>query len=213
MVLVQVFIYPIMALIMTELVAKSDDTIPNEMFVTMFAAMFVGMVPAIMTNMAIAEDREHKSLRFLVMAGVKPGEYLLGIGGFILLICSLVSVLFGLIGGFTGIVLVRLIAVLIVGSIASALLGAIVGIFSRNQQAATALGIPIFMVLAFTPMLAQFNTTIHKVAGVLFSQQVSILVNDTSADAVKPFLVIGVNIVILTVVFMAVYHKKGLKSE
>jgi ABC-2 type transport system permease protein len=212
MVLVQVLLYPVIAFIMTELVAKADDTIPNGMFVAMFAAMFVGMSPAIMTNSAIAEDREHKSLRFLIMAGVKPWEYLLGVGGFVLLICSLVSVFFGLIGGFTGMELVRFIAALIIGSMASALLGAIVGIFSKNQQAASALGIPIFMILAFMPMIAQFNATVKKVASVLYSQQVTVLVSDSSAGAGKPFLVMGVNIVVLTVLFMVVYTKKGLKG-
>jgi ABC-2 type transport system permease protein len=174
--------------------------------------MFVGMTPAIMTSAAIAEDREHKSLRFLIMAGVKPWEYLLGVGGFVLLICSLVSVLFGLIGGFTGIELVRFIAVLIFGSMASALLGAIIGIFFNNQQAAAGLGIPVYMILAFAPMIAQFNTTVEKVASVLYSQQVSILVNDSTAGAGKPFLVMGVNIVILIGLFMTLYYKNGLKS-
>jgi ABC-2 type transport system permease protein len=182
------------------------------MFVTMFAAMFVGMTPLMMVIGAIAEDREHKSLRFLVMAGVKPHEYLLGIGGFVLLICSLVSVVFGLIGGFTGIELVKFIAVLIIGSIASELLGAIIGIVSKNQQAATALGTPVFMVLAFSPMIAQFNETVKKVTSVFYTQQVNILVNHSSANIAKPFLIIAANIVVLVILFMVVYRKKGLKG-
>ena len=212
MVLVQFIVFPIMAFVMTELVAKADDTIPNSMFVTMFAAMFVGMTPLMMANAAIAEDREHKSLRFLVMAGVKPYEYLLGIGGFVLLICSIVSVVFGLIGGFEGTELMKFIAVLIIGSIASALLGFTIGILSKNQQAATALGTPMFMVLAFSPMIAQFNETVEKVASVFYTQQVNILVNDSSASVAKPFLIIAANIAVLAVLFIVVYKQKGLKS-
>ncbi|MDR0928331.1 MAG: ABC transporter permease [Oscillospiraceae bacterium] len=211
MVLIQFIVFPMMAFLMTELVAKADDTIPNSMFVTMFAAMFVGMTP-LMMNAAIAEDREHKSLRFLIMAGVKPWEYLLGIGGFVLLMSSLVSVIFGLISGFAGMELIRLIAVLIIGSIASALLGATIGIASKNQQAATALGTPVFMVLAFSPMIAQFNETVEKVASVFYTQQVNILVNNASANALKPFLIIAANIAVLVILFMAVYKKKGLKA-
>ena len=82
MVLIQFIMLPMMAFVMTELVAKPAADIPNSMFVTMFAAMFVGMTPLMATASAIAEDRERKSLRFLVMAGVKPHEYLLGVGGF-----------------------------------------------------------------------------------------------------------------------------------
>jgi len=211
MVLTQFIIFPVVAFVMTELVAKADATIPNSLFVTMFAAMFVGMAPLIMTNTAIAEDKEHKSLRFLVMAGVKPYEYLLGIGGFVLLICSLVSFVFGLIGGFTGMEFVKFVSVLILGSVASALVGSTIGVLSKNQQAATAIGTPVFMVLAFTPMIANFNETIAKVANVFYTQQVNVIVNDFSTGMIKPFLIILANIVILTVLFVLVYKKKGLK--
>ena len=212
MVLLQFIVLPIMALAMTELVAKASDTIPDTMFVTMFAAMFVGMTPLVMANTIIAEDRERKSLRFLVMAGVKPYEYLLGIGGFVLLVCSLISVVFGLIGGFSGLDFVKFIAVLVLGAAASALLGSAIGILSRNQQAAAAVGTPVFMVLAFTPMIAQFNTSAARFASVLYTQQVNLLVNDFSLGAAKPFLIILANIAVLAALFALVYNKKGLRG-
>jgi ABC-2 type transport system permease protein len=204
--------FPAMAFIMTELIAKANEDIPNSMFVLMFAAMFVGMTPLVMANTAIAEDKEHKSLRFLVMAGVKPYEYLLGIGGFVLLICTIVSIIFGLIGGFEGLMFVKFISILILGSIASTILGATIGILSKNQQAATALSTPIFMILAFTPMIASFNTTIEKIAGIFYTQQVNILVNDFSAGLTKPLLIILTNMAILLILFIIAYKKKGLKN-
>jgi len=212
MVLIQFILFPIMALILTELVAKSDDEIPATMFVTMFAAIFAGMTPLMATSTAIAEDREHKSLRFLVMAGVRPVEYLLGVGGFILLICSMVAVAFGLIGGFAGVELVRFVGVIILGCLASSLLGATVGIFSKNQQASTAMGTPIAMLLAFCPMLAMFNETISKVAGVLYTLQVDAVVSGTSDNLTHAFLIIAANIVVLAVLFVLAYRKKGLRS-
>ncbi|MDR0373557.1 MAG: ABC transporter permease [Nitrososphaerota archaeon] len=211
MILIQFAMFPIMAFVMTELVAKANDGIPNNMFVTMFAAIFVGMTPLVMTNSAIAEDREHKSLRFLVMAGVKPYEYLLGIGGFVLVVCSLASVVFGLIGGFAGMEFVKFVSVLILGSVASILLGSIIGILSKNQQAATAVGTPVFMILAFTPMIASFNETIEKAADIFYTQQINVLVNDFSVGVTKPFLIIMANIAILLVLFILAYKKKGLK--
>ncbi len=212
MVLIQFIVFPVMAFVLTELVAKPDTTIPNNMFVTMFAAMFVGMTPLMMVNSAIAEDKEHKSLRFLVMAGVKPYEYLLGIGGFVLAVCTLISVLFGFIGGFSGLEFAKFVAVLILGSATSVLLGALIGILSKNQQAAAAIGVPIFMILAFSPMVAQFNKTVAKVASIFYTQQVNTLVNNFSANTTKPFLIILANIAVLTVLFVAAYRKKGLKG-
>ena len=211
-VLIQFILFPIMAFILTELVAKPTEDISNSIYVTMFAAMFAGMTPLTMTAGAIAEDREHKSLRFLVMAGVKPHEYLLGIGGYILVICTLVSFVFGLIGGFTGTVFVEFVVILIIGSAASMLLGATIGIFSKNQQSATAISTPVFLILAFSPMISMFNETVANITSIFYTQQINMVVNDFSTDIVKPLLIIGANIVVLLVLFILAYTKKGLKG-
>ncbi|MCL1857739.1 MAG: ABC transporter permease [Oscillospiraceae bacterium] len=212
MVLIQFILFPVMAFIMTELVAKSSDEIPNNMFLTMFAAMFAGMGPLVTTAGAIAEDREKKSLRFLVMAGVKPHEYLMGIGGFVLLVSSIVSVFFGLIGDFTAAELLKFILILIFGSLTSILLGAAIGIFSKNQQTATAISVPVFMILSMCPLIAQFNETAEKIAGILYTQQINAVVNDFSVSAVKPVLIILANLIVFVVLFILAYKKKGLKG-
>lgn len=212
MILIQFIMMPVIAYIMTELVAKSSDEIPDSMFVTMFAAMFVGMAPLITTAGAIAEDRERKSLRFLVMAGVRQHEYLMGVGGFVLLVCAVVSVFFGLIGGFGAADLIKFILILIFGSATSVLLGAAIGIFSKNQQMATAISVPVFMVFAFCPMIAQFNETVAAIANILYTQQINTIVNDISLSAVKPALIILANFVVFMALFALAYKKKGLKG-
>jgi len=179
----------------------------------MFAAMFAGMTPLMMTNSAIAEDKEHKSLRFLVMAGVKPSQYMLGIGGFVLLSCSLVAVVFGLIGEFSGFELVKFVFILILGSVASVVIGATVGIFSKNQQAATAIGTPVFMILAFLPMLSIFNDTIRDIANPLYTQQVRMIVNESDMSiTTEPLLIILANIAVAFILFVLAYKKRGLKA-
>ena len=212
LILIQFIMMPLMAFLLTELVAKVSDEIPDSMFVTMFAAMFVGMGPLLTTSGAIAEDRERKSLRFLVMAGVKPHEYLMGIGGFVLLVCTIISVLFGIIGGFQGVNLIKFIFILVFGSATSVVLGASIGILSKNQQAATAISVPVFMVFAFCPMIAQFNETVANVANVLYTQQINEIVNDISMSASKPYLIILANLVVFAVLFAFAYKKKGLKG-
>ena len=173
MVLVQFLVFPVVAWVMTELVAKASPDIPDGMFVAMMAPIFAGM--ALITAMAgvIAEDIENKSLRFLVMAGVKPHEYLLGTGGFTLLAGVLVSIWFGLIGGFAGEELAKFLLVMIASVVASLLLGAAIGMLSKNQQTATAIGVPVAMLIGFLPMIATFNESIERVASVLYTQQLS----------------------------------------
>jgi len=212
LILIQFIIMPVMAFLLTELVAKASDEIPDSMFVTMFAAIFVGMGPLLTTSGAISEDRERKSLRFLVMAGVRQHEYLLGVGGFVLLVCTIISVFFGLIGGFAGSDLIKFIFILVFGSATSIVLGATIGILSKNQQAATAISVPVFMIFAFCPMIAQFNDSVANIASILYTQQINEIVNDISMSALKPYLIILANLVVFTILFALAYKRKGLKG-
>jgi len=211
MVLIQYIIFPLVALVFTELVAKADDTIPDSLFVTMFAGIFSGMTLVSTTVSIIAEDRERKSLRFLIMAGVRPSEYLLGIGGVVLCASLVVSVAFALMGAFAGREFVVFVSVMVLASVASILLGATIGILSKNQQAATAVGMPIAMILGFGPMIAMFNETAGKVFGIFYTQQMSVITSDFSASLTKPLLIILANIAVLLVLFMVAYKKKGLR--
>jgi len=212
MVLIQFIVFPLVAFVFTEMVAKPNADIPDSMFVTMFAGIYAGMSVLSTTANFIAEDRERKSLRFLVMAGVKPYQYLLGIGGVMMAASLLVSVVFGLMGGFGGMDFVRFVAVLLLGSAASTLLGATVGVVSKNQQSAAAMAMPLGMILGFTPMLGLFSDTVQKMFGVFYTMQVNTLVNDFSVNATKPFLIILANIVVLTALFILAYRKKGLRG-
>jgi len=211
-ILIQYILFPIMALIMTEMVAKRNEDIPNNMFVIMFTAMFVGMTPLMTISSAIAEDRERKSLRFLVMAGVKPHEYVMGVGGFILIVSTIILVFFGLIGGFVGMALIKLVLIGMLGAIAAILLGAAIGISSQNQQKATSLATPASLIFAFVPMLAQFDDTIARVAHYLFTWQIGEIINDVSLSIVQPLLIIVANAVVFAALFVFAYRKTGLKG-
>jgi ABC-2 type transport system permease protein len=212
MVLVMFVIFPVVALIMTQLVAKSNDDIPNNMFVTMMAAIFSGMGLVTAASGVIAEDIERKSLRFLIIAGVKPHQYLIGTGGFYLLAGIITSVAFTLIGDFTAAETVKFLIIMITGTTASIILGAAIGMLSKNQQAAAALSMPVAVKIGFTPMIAGFNETIKKAAGILYTQQINVIVNDFSVSLFKPILVIVLNITVFTVLFVFAY-KKGLKIK
>jgi ABC-2 type transport system permease protein len=210
MVLVMFIVFPAVAFIMTNLIDLED--MPPNMFVTMMGAIFAGM--GLITSMAavIAEDIERKSLRFLVMAGVKPHQYLLGTGGFVLLMGAVTSLIFALIGTFTAAEFVKFLAVMVSASAASVLLGATFGLLAGNQQAASGLVMPVALILGFTPMIANFNETVEKFAGVLYTQQMNVIVNDFSANFGKAMIVIGVNIAVLLILFVLAYRSKGLKG-
>jgi len=210
MALVMFLVFPTVAFIMTKFV--DVEGMPPNMFVTMMAAIFAGMGLITVASDAIAEDIERKSLRFLVIAGVKPHQYLIGTGGFFLIAGTVTAVVFALIGYFTIVETAKFLAVMITGLAASVLLGATIGIFSKNRQTATALGMPAALIVGFVPMLANFNETIEKLGGFLYTQQINVIVNDFTIDIWRPLLVIGANIMVLTLLFVFAYKKKGLKG-
>ena len=100
--------------------------------------------------------------------------------------------------------------VMSVGILLSALTGAVIGIFSKNQMSATSVSVPVTMVFSFLPMLSMFNESIEKIARVTYSQQMSLLINGIGNTdiSVENIAVIGVNFLIAVVLFWGVYKKK-----
>ena len=80
-------------------------------------------------------------------------------------------------------------------------------------MAATSVTVPVMMVFSFLPMLSIFNETIAKVAKFTYSQQVSLLINGIgTADITSENLVIlGTNMAVAVVLFLAAFRKKGLE--
>jgi len=229
--LIQFIIYPLMAFIMSMFMDMETMTeglmeyaphmleamlanMPN--LVTMMAAMFAGMalIPAVAG--IIAEDFERKSLRFLIMAGVKPPAYLIGVGSVIFFASAFTSVAFGFVGEFSGTDFLIFVGAMMSGVAASIVLGAIIGILTKNQQSATALSMPIALVLGFGPMMAQFNETVARVLHVFYSQQINIVVDYLTIGSETPlwqsFAIIWANVAVLSILFVIVYAKKGLKG-
>jgi len=180
--------------------------------IAMFAGMFVGSTPMIAIANTVAEDNEHKSLRFLVMAGVKPWQYLIGLSVSVLLMSAISVAAFVFIGGFAGEQLTRFLITAALSCLASAILGGAIGIFAKNVQQASSIYTPAMMILMFAPMLSMFNETIQRVAQFVFSYQVLRIVLDPYADFERALIVIAANIVALLVFFVVAYKKKGLRG-
>jgi len=216
-VLVQFIVFPAVAFAMTLFVAQGNDDIPDTMFANMMAAVFVGM--ALIPTVAgfIAEDKERKSLRFLAMAGVKPGAYLLGIGGTVFLLSAAPIVAFGFIAGLEGAQFMQFVAAMFSGVAASTLIGLSIGIFTNSQQEATGLSMPVAMVLGFGPMIAEFNETVEQLFAPFYTQQFNVITNSFTGYGAEvltwqPFAIIWANVAVLVVLFVVAFAKKGLKA-
>ena len=208
-ILIQFLMFPALAVIMENTV-KLDD-MPEHFFAKLFAVMFVGMAPLTCMSSVISEEKEKNTLRVLMMSNVKPVQYLLGIGSYILIMCMAGAAVFAALGGYRGAEAAKFMLIMAVGIILSMLVGAVIGIASKNQMSATSVTIPVMMVFSFLPMLSMFNETIKKVARVTYTQQISQLVNNNFEDMSEGVIVIAINFVLAAMLFFLAYHKKGME--
>ena len=209
-ILIQFVMFPVLALIMEELIHV--EGLPRNYFVNMFSSMFVGMAPLVSIAAVISEEKEKNTLRVLMMSGVKPAEYLLGIGSYIWLACMAGAFIMGMTGKYKGREFAVFLMVMGVGILASMLIGAAIGTLSRNQMMATSLMVPVMLVFAFLPMLAGFNDSIKKIARFAYSEQIGILIGRVGEFQIGVENV-GVrlgNMVVAGLVFRYAYRKCGL---
>ncbi|MCL2426080.1 MAG: ABC transporter permease [Oscillospiraceae bacterium] len=190
-----------------------------------FAGILIGAGPMIAISNNVAEDVEYKGLRFLVMAGVKPWQYIGGMALFFAIVTIVTLAIMAILGGFTGEILLWFCILSLFGIISSSLLGGAIGIFSKNVQQATAYSMPIMMVLAFIPIVAMFNEGIGRFAQFLFSYQIGAVLfplvmraypgftyDIPDPDYTRAVIVMVANAVILLVLFIVAYKKKGLRG-
>lgn len=210
-ILIQFVMFPLMAVIMENTVKFED--MPEKFFVKLFSVMFVGMAPLTCISAIISEEKEKNTLRTLMMSNVKPLEYLCGIGGYVWLMCMAGTAVFAVCGGFTGVSLVKFVAVMAAGVILSELIGGVIGIFSKNQMSATSVTVPVMMIFSFLPMLSMFNDKIEKVANLTYTQHLSVLINGlgTASIEAKNLLIPAINLLIAVVLFVAAFKKRGME--
>lgn len=208
---IQFIMFPVMAVIMENAVKIED--LPPHFFVGMFAVMHIGMAPINVMAAVISEEKEKNTLRMLFFGNVKPAEYLLGIGSFVFSACMAGTVVFAVLGGYTGRRFLQFLLIMAAGICVSMLLGALIGIWTKNQIAAASIATPVMMVFAFLPMIAMFNETIAKVADYAYSQQIQLLLNGLEAGTKaegKSLLVIAASMILIICMFIGAYRRNGL---
>lgn len=209
-ILIQFVLFPAFALIMENAIKLQD--MPEHFFVKLFSVMFVGMAPLTCMSSILSEEKEKNTLRALLMSNVKPVQYLLGVGSYLWLMCMAGSVVFALCGQYRGKELVAFLLIMAAGILLSILVGAAIGVFSRNQMTATSITIPVMMVFSFLPMIATFNEKIAKFAKVTYSQQISMLINNINDVTIEMenVVILLANMLVAIVLFLLAFYRKGL---
>lgn len=206
-VLIQFVMFPIMTLIMNNAIKIQE--MPENFFVILFATMYIGMAPLTSIASIISEEKEKNTLRVLIMSNVKPYEYLLGIGSYVWFACMLGGAVICAVGGYNLQTSIAFMGIIAIGILTSLLIGAIIGIWSKTQMMATSITVPVMMIFSFIPMLSLFNSTIEKIARVIYSEQISRMLNQINSLQlnVENIGVIGLNILIAAILFIIIFKK------
>lgn len=106
-------------------------------------------------------------------------------------------------------------AVMAVGMVISILLGAAIGMWSKDQMSATSLQVPVMCVFSFLPMIAQFNDQVARVAKFFYTQQLYNIVLDIEnvKISMENVVIIGANALLILVFFFLAYRKEGLSKD
>lgn len=206
-ILIQFLMFPCMTVIMEYSVQITG--MPEHFFANMFASMYMGMAP--LTSMAaiVAEEKEKNTLRVLQMSNVKPLEYLFSNMIYIVSLCMIGTVVIGLAGGYGGRELLNFCWFMLLGHCISTIVGASVGVVSKNQMMATSITVPLMMIFSFLPMLSMFNETIAKVSKYVFTGQLYLLINNVADPhiSVEAVVILAVNMAVSLGIFAAAYRK------
>jgi ABC-2 type transport system permease protein len=204
-VLILFFVYPLVGVVMT--VAMKEQMQGSLLFVGIFATMHSVFTPIVTTAAIISEEKEKNTLRVLMMATVKPLEYLVSIGSF-LFICTLISgSLFIFLGEYALQEAVLFLIYLSVGSLLSILIGMSIGMYAKNTMAANSLAVPTGLFLSFLPMLAEFNQKVHAVSKMLYTGQVSQWIAKENTPSLGGMLLILFYLALFMGIFIYLFRK------
>jgi len=168
----------------------------------LFAVIFVGLALVGSASAIVLEDKTTTNLRFMAMADVKPFEYLPGTVAAMMIVVFFMLIPFALVGGYFGREMFWFMSVGFVGGFVSVLLGSVIGL-----SKVPALSMPISMVLGLGPSLGSLNESVANAIRFTFIQQVNIAFADLNADLSSNFLIIGVNGIIVFMVFVLMHRK------
>lgn len=211
-VLIQFIMFPILTLIMSNTIRI--DGMPENFFINLFATMYIGMAPLTSIAAIISEEKEKNTLRVLLMSNVKPYEYFAGIGIYIWSACMLGSFVICAAGNYTLQTNIIFMSIMAIGIFVSLLVGAAIGAWSETQMIATSITVPVMIIFSFLPMLSMFNTSIAKIAKFIYSEQISIMLNQISSLQLKMdnICIVALNILLSATIFTIAYKKSGGKT-
>lgn len=191
---------------------EAVDPVISQFMLGSSLCMTLGMVCTMTVLYGIAEEKEKRTLRTLMLANVGASQVVASKAVVALVASTVVNaVCFFVVGGEPG-MLGAYLALGVVGSLPVILFSLVLGLASRDQMTAGVYSVPVLLV-ALVPMFGMANETIEKVSHWLPTGGVYDLIGLAmdgrllSQDALAPLGVTLAWIVVGAVVFAALFKK------
>lgn len=183
----------------------------SSFFIIIFATMHVVFTPMMVMTTILSEQKQQKIIRNLAYASV-PSYIYLFVHGCLITFLTLLSVCsFLMFPGFTQNLFSFILASLL-GILLSVLFGACIALSTSSMSSASAIVMPFAMLFSFVPMLAQFHEGFQQIANILYSKQISMMMENIHHINGIGLMVLSVSALFLIVWFYYAY-RKSLKEE
>lgn len=212
-VIMPIFLVPFMAFLFSQ---AMEPEYAQQMLTFMVGMNLILGAPTIISCL-IAEEKEKNTLAVLITSTVSVLDFLISKVLFTA-VCSIAmnAAVYFLMNGqeLIGFDVFMLLSGL--GSVTATLLGAAIGITSKNQATASTMVSPL-MLLLIIPVFFPDNFFVDNILYYFFTEQVLLAIHriafDGSSLTLLPLGIIAVNIIVLGVVFGMFYKKNGLGLE
>lgn len=208
---------PIMfSIIYSYIYGSNENGVPKLMVLLLCLNMNLIMCSSFTIAMLIAEEKEKNTLRTLLLSGVSALEFLFGKVVLTLILSTLTNILIYFICGIEVKYLGWFLLISTLVIISMIIIGALIGMFSKNQMSTSVVGMPVLLVFLLIPMMAEFNENIRNVAKFTPNYNMNVIFNKVlagsslSSQEILPFASIFVWIVLTGIGFIIAYNKVGI---
>ena len=206
----QFLLYPALLLVFS----IGRDTSARMLMLSILAPMFIGSSPMLTVHSLIREDKTSGALRAMMLAAVRPGEYMAGVSGFLLGISALSSVLIGILSGLPPRALLLFTPTMILASLLTLLLGCAASLHAANQSNAVLFITVLSLLNGMIPVLETVHPAIHPITRFWYTQQIRDMILSLSLGQTETlplaFGVIGVNLAVILLALTIAYRRTRL---
>lgn len=209
----QLLSYPLIILLFSfSLKAEAKYSI-----VAAITPLFFGSAPMLTVNNLIREDRTSGALRAMMLASVRPLEYMAAIGCYMLITMGLTSVIIGIISGLTGLKLIYFVAATTTGVLLTVMLACVFSL-RKNDGANSVMLINVVSIInGIIPLLDLFYPSVNVVTKFWYTKQVKTVITSLYTDSIDgllfAFSVIAVNLAVFIAIFVIAYRKNRIFAQ